>query len=125
LDIPFVDRGRDWNGCDCWGLVRLIATHEFGRGYPMLSGRYETSEDGNTVQELIDTERSKWQEIKAGQEKFGDFVTLFVKGAECHVGTVLSENRLIQTMKSTGPTIERYDRNPWKKRVRKFYRWKL
>ena len=24
LRIPYVDHGRDWTGCDCWGLVRMV-----------------------------------------------------------------------------------------------------
>ena len=24
LRIPYRDHGRDWTGCDCWGLVRMV-----------------------------------------------------------------------------------------------------
>ena len=30
LKIPYKDGGRDWTGCDCWGLVRLILAEERG-----------------------------------------------------------------------------------------------
>lgn len=37
LDIPYKDGGRDWDGCDCWGLVRLILAEERGIVLPSFS----------------------------------------------------------------------------------------
>jgi len=28
VGVPFKDQGRTFQGCDCWGLVRLIYLHE-------------------------------------------------------------------------------------------------
>lgn len=34
VGLPFVDGGRDWKGCDCWGLVKLILQTECGIEVP-------------------------------------------------------------------------------------------
>lgn len=123
LHVPFEDRGRDWSGCDCWGLARLVARFDFNRDFPAHDGSYESADDGEGVGAVIDEERACWQEIPAGLEVPGDVVTLVVRGAEAHVGTVIEPGMMLHTMKRTGPVVESYRRNPWKKRVRGFYRW--
>lgn len=40
-----------------------------------------------------------------------------------HVGVVLENNRFIHICKGTSVTIERFDKDPWKNKVRGFYQW--
>lgn len=35
LGIPYREGGRGWDGCDCWGLVRLILARERGIVLPL------------------------------------------------------------------------------------------
>lgn len=56
LGIPFQDKGCGFEGCDCYGLVRLVYREELGIELPCLGDAYSTAyargEVNNTVQHV-------------------------------------------------------------------------
>lgn len=53
IGVPFLERGRDRAGCDCWGLVRLVLAERFGVAVPSYAGDYATIADHGRLSELI------------------------------------------------------------------------
>jgi cell wall-associated NlpC family hydrolase len=53
IGLPFLVRGRDARGCDCWGLVRLVLGERFGIEVPSYAGDYETIEDHGRLAALV------------------------------------------------------------------------
>ena len=53
LDIPFVERGRDRSGVDCWGLVRLVLQEQFGIEVPSYSDEYVSTCDNGRLAGVV------------------------------------------------------------------------
>ena len=45
VGIPFLTHGRTREGCDCWGLVRLVYAERAGIQIPGYGGEYEGLDD--------------------------------------------------------------------------------
>jgi hypothetical protein len=53
VGIPFRERGRDHNGCDCWGLVAWCSASAFSLELPSLDG-YASVRNRERIQGLIE-----------------------------------------------------------------------
>lgn len=105
IGIPFRDGGRDWTGCDCFGLVRLVLIHEYGKevsALDWLSGK--TLEDQKNAiengRELIPNEPI------IDDYQPGDIALIRIGGVPCHVGVFIDKNRIMQIDKKSGVYIQ-------------------
>jgi cell wall-associated NlpC family hydrolase len=123
--IPFVDKGRDEDGCDCWGLVQLIYKKEFGIDLPDYTECYDDTDDKEAISSKIDEEKkSDWVEIDKGKEQVGDVVLLRMFNLPMHVGVVVEpRKKLIHTIKGVNVSVERYNVPRWKHKVLGFNRY--
>lgn len=125
-EIPFVEGGRDEQGCDCWGLVMLFYQKAYGFDLPKFediyyksAANYEVTVDG------IEAEKAKqglFTPVEEGSE--GDVVLLNAKGRPLHMGIVLDSMNMIHTAKLHGVVIESYKGAKWKNRIVGLYRLK-
>lgn len=53
IGIPYQDHGRDRDGCDCWGLVRLVLREAFGADVPDHAAAYEHAKHKDSVETAI------------------------------------------------------------------------
>jgi cell wall-associated NlpC family hydrolase len=119
VGIPYVPHGRDFQGVDCYGLLRLVFRQEFGAEIP------EYVYDDATVPDAFEAglNDSCWSLVAA--EQLGDVILLTVKGKPFHCGLVLEPGRMLHvTRLGYSACIERYDSPRWANRVRGFYRHK-
>jgi len=123
IGIPFAERGRSWEGCDCWGLVRLVYAEEYGIDLPSYLDEDYTTTDGPHVSSLIDHRKADgWRPLPPGEERAGDVVLLRVTGLPCHVGIVLRPGQMLHIMRGTNACVERYWSPLWNRRVMGIYR---
>lgn len=132
LRIPFVDRGHDWKGCDCWGLVALIYAEQRNIELP-LYGNIPPGATLSKLREILSQAKGgAWQDVEAGQERAFDVVLMrgqFSDGERLHsrpihIGCVFTPGRLIHIEDMPGVSIVDYRRHPLiKNRVVSFHRF--
>lgn len=123
IRVPFEEKGRDRNGVDCWGLVRLIYKERLGIDLPSLLD-YTSTKDRINISEMVCKESLKWVEIPKGEEKEFDVVIIEMLGLPIHVGVVVGNNMMIHCEKGSGTTVVNYKKEAqWFRRIKGFYRY--
>lgn len=100
--MPFVDRGRDWRGVDCWGLVSFIYRAELGIELPSYGDISAT--DLIRVSALIkaDAEAEPWREA---ERPLRPFDVVMMRGRPWHVGLMASETTVLHIEEITDSVI--------------------
>lgn len=122
VGLPWLERGRDCTGIDCWGLLALFYRDVFGIDLPSFSDDYQTVADHAAVADLMNGNMSAWREVEAGTERFGDGVLMSIGGAPAHVGIVVKPGLVLHIERGTGSIIESYYGARLKRRVLGFFR---
>ena len=120
--IPFQDRGRDRDGVDCWGLVRLVFQEQYGLSVPSYSDEYVSTCDNERLADIVENERGGWWSVTPDDVRCGDVVLLAIAGYPCHVGIVVGDGMMLNAREDVGVALESYKRPYWNRRLRGFYR---
>lgn len=121
LTIPFKDRGRDWNGVDCWGLVHLFYKEEFGINLPPYLDVNEKWNQVGQIAAVMGVEKNKWKRVET--PTLGDLVLFNITGMPVHVGIVLDKQLMLHALDKVGVSIEPYRTLKWGTRIEGFYRY--
>ena len=123
--VPFLLGGRDRDGWDCWGLVRVAYRELFGIELPSFAGEYETGTDP-VIPGLYESVRDEWLEVE--QPEPADVAWMVVAGLPCHVGLYCVVNDapyVLHALAGSGTRMDRIETPAWSKRVRAYYRHPL
>ncbi len=118
----YISNGRDFNGCDCYGLVRLILKNEFNKELPLLLNEYANSGDISITSKVMD----KYLPILSGKQidtpSVGDVCVFRYKGSPCHLGLYIGNNKVLHILRKTGFSVcERLNSPFLKGRLEGFY----
>ncbi len=113
--------GRDINGLDCWGLVRMIYKDQFDIELPSYVDQYNADDTHSSLAELIAISKESW--TKTDNPVVGDVLLLRAEGSLSHVGVVISPTHFIHVIEDINVAIERYDQGKWKNRLEGAYRY--
>lgn len=123
VGLPWADKGRTLDGCDCWGLVRLVyAGH--GVDLPSYSDLYATPADREAVSGLIAGHQLGWTEIPSRQERPLDLVLMTEAGIARHIGIVARPGLVLHMVPGRESVIEPYTTGKLSRRLAGFFRHK-
>lgn len=126
IGIPFLDHGRDREGCDCWGLCKLVYKEVLGVDLPDLGDSYsEAYARGEVDTTVAATVGQEWNEDVTTQPWKPLDVMIFTRaGVECHVGLYVRPGEMLHVIEGTAAAYERYDTMKWKRRLSRVVRWR-
>ena len=119
IGIPFVAKGRDREGCDCWGLVRLVLAERFGLDLPSYAEGYDSLEDVTAIVELIGgaQEEGAWQRVAAEEARAGDLAVL--RGVPTpHIGVLVAPGIMLHALQGAQASLARLSDQAWRHRLK-------
>ena len=66
VGLPWREHGRDRDGVDCWGVLRLIYLERLGIELPSYHSQYSTRADAVEVSRLLSAGVASWQPVPRG-----------------------------------------------------------
>lgn len=125
--VPFVDKGRDPAGWDCWGLLRWIYGEHFGILLASYTDRYASADAAAEIAAVMVGEMACWRELRAplqGGERvrLGDGILMRKGRHNTHVGVALDRRRMLHVDVGIDTEIEDFDGLLWGRRVAGIYR---
>lgn len=113
-NLPWRKGGRDRDGVDCWGLLRL-AYRKLGIELEDFDGLIPTTARAAA-------ERDRWHPVAFGTERPGDVALFVATGWPGHVGLVIRRPLMLHILEDRYAGLERYDGPLWRPRLFGFYR---
>ena len=114
VGLPYKAKGRDRDGLDCWGLVRLVYQEQYNTILPSFAEVYE-QKDHQKQAELLAMHREGWE--KTSTPVTGDVVLFRINGSESHVGIVTNPTYFLHVRDGQNAVIESLNSVIWKHRI--------
>ncbi|HWP68825.1 MAG TPA: NlpC/P60 family protein [Rectinemataceae bacterium] len=107
VGIPFVDAGRTKEGCDCWGLVRIVLQEKFGKTLPAFDDYEKSTRDESERQVSMGLKALDVVRVDTPEE--GDIALMRIRGKLCHTGLYIGNGEILHTNRGTCAVIEALD----------------
>lgn len=123
VGIPFRSHGRDRNGCDCWGLLRMVYSEQRGVALPSYVSEYDDANDRAQVGTALMTGLPSWKPVGMLHAVEGDAILFKLAEIPFHVGIVIGGGEMLHVIKGANACIENYLASRWVKRIEGIYRY--
>jgi cell wall-associated NlpC family hydrolase len=121
IGIPFITNGRTMDGCDCYGLIRLVLRNEYEIELPELSDNYTDAQNIKETALLFAEHRPVLaaEKLSIPQEKA--VVVITEHGVAAHVGIVAGGGYILHTGAKTGSVCQRETHPGLRGRIEGYY----
>ncbi len=137
IDLPFVPDGRDWQGVDCWGVIRLAYKGEKGIDLPAHSGilvdmgiaslkaaaaAYDKfKESWDLVGTMVNRPQKELKELTKKICPF-DVVLIRTGKFQWHAGLVVDRRKMLHISSGVNSCVVEFTDPEWRHRVEEFRR---
>lgn len=130
IGLPWQTMGRDRDGLDCWGLVRLVLAERFDIDVPAYAeGGWRSqrkADDLRALETFIRGHmRDDWRSVGWVGRREGDGVLFNVRGRPLHIGLIVSPDWFLHIQAGHDAAVERFDSIAWRDRVHGAFRHRL
>ncbi len=119
IGIPFQHHGRDENGADCYGLVRLILAQEFDKHLPDF-WQYEGADDVKSIGRLF-FDNTPILTHKVEEPTEGNVVLYQFRGYTSHIAVYVGNGNIVHIMKNINSVCVPIEKGFLRGRVEGFY----
>lgn len=120
IGIPYKSKGYWFDGADCYGLVYLFLTLEYGVKLPKFKD-YDPFQDVKEVAKQMDLNLPLLSGKPTKFPKFGDLVLFKMRGVPSHLGIYAGNNTVLHILKGTDAVCESLNSTRLKGKVEGFY----
>ncbi|NDW04078.1 C40 family peptidase [Jiella pacifica] len=93
VGLPWLERGRSRDGCDCWGLVLIAFRELLGVDLPSFADSYQTTADRLAIADILSGAREPWIAISPADARPMDVVEM--RERPWHVGLVIGRGQML------------------------------
>ncbi|GIX11235.1 MAG: tail assembly protein [Elioraea sp.] len=123
VGIPFAERGRTREGCDCWGLVRLVLAERWRVRVPSCDLIYRDTEDVEAIATTFATAAARgWRRVSGPYWREGDVALFRVAGRPVHVGLIVGWPWMLHVERGIDAACDRIDGLRWARRLDSVWR---
>jgi len=116
VGVPWVARGRDRDGLDCYGLVRLVFAEQRGVELPEYEG-YVSARERAEIAAMIEGAAGSVDWRKIDRAEAFDVAVFRTGRLASHVGVMIDARRMLHVADGREAEISRIDIGQWSTRL--------
>jgi len=121
VGIPYLDKGRDRAGIDCWGAVRLVLDEVFHVKLPSYADTYSDGDDWAAIGAAVRAGLlDGWRRVEPAHA--GDLLVLAIARRPWHCALMLDAVHFLHAAPGDSTVIDRLDSPRWARRIEGIYR---